>query len=95
MSIKKKGLLVLVDGFNGILALMVYNFILYLSKIAGIKGLIGQIEKTTGYFCINLFIDLGFNTKFITMGVILVFSVTFLLGVVIAKVIRKKRNIKF
>lgn len=95
MAIKKKGLLILIDGFNGILALMIYNFILYLSRIAGIKGLIGKIENTTGSFCINSFIDLGFDTKFITIGVILLFSVTFLLGVVIAKVIRKRRGIKF
>ena len=95
MAIKKKGLLILIDGFNGILALMIYNFILYLSKIAGIKGLIGRIENTTGSFCINSFIDFGFNTGFIAIGVFLLFSVTFLLGVMIAKLIRKRRGIKF
>ena len=90
-----KKLMILIDGFNGILTLMIYNFLLYLSRVVGIKGFIGRIENTMGYFCLNSFIDLGFSRNSIIIGIIFIFLIAFLLGVIIANIVRKVRKVRF
>jgi ABC-type antimicrobial peptide transport system permease subunit len=80
------------DGFVGILGLMIYNFILYLLKIAGAGGIIAKMEETMGYFTLNTFVDLGFSPGEMFFGLIITLIVSFLLGVFIAKIVRKNRK---
>ncbi len=82
----------LVDGFVGILALMIYNFLLYIIEIIGIKGLIGEMENTMGYFCLNSFIDFGFNPNTMTFGLIIVFIVSFFLGIITGHYVRRAKK---
>ncbi len=82
----------LIDGFVGILALMIYNFLLYILKIIGVKGIIGQIEKAMGYFGMNSFTDLGFTLEAMTIGIVLVFGISFLIGIVMGYYVRKKHK---
>ncbi|MEK6875115.1 MAG: hypothetical protein AABX30_00340 [Nanoarchaeota archaeon] len=82
------------DGSIGVLALMIYNFGLYLLKSSGAGGFILEMEKTTGYFCLNSFLEFNFSSKGMITGTILVFAFSFLLGVVIARKVRKYRGYK-
>jgi len=82
----------LLDGFVGILSLMVYNFLLYLLTEIGIEGVIGQLEDTMGYFGLNSFIDLNFSTGAMSIGILIVFLVAFVLGAWIGGMIRKRRR---
>ena len=88
---KNKVFKTLVDGFNGILALMIYNFLLYLSSIANIGGFIEKMNDATGYFYLNTFIDLGFTKTGLAIALILTFVIAFIFGVLMAKLIRKIR----
>ena len=82
----------IVDGFNGILGFVIYNFLLYLLKIAGIKGIIGRIVNETGYFYLNTFVDFGLPKISLVSIVIFSFGFAFLLGIGIAKLVRKFRK---
>ena len=82
----------IMDGFNGILALVIYDFLLYLSKIAGIKGIVGQMEEITGYFYLNIIIDFVSSKISRIVGVITVLLLAFLLGVGIANIVRKVKK---
>ena len=86
----------IVDGINGILALILYNFILFICKITEIKGIFNEIEEIMGYFGANLFIKLGFNRPAVMLGVISTFLFAFFLGTAIALLIRliKKERLK-
>lgn len=77
------------DGFNGILALVIYNFLLYLSKITNIGGFIAKTEQAAGNFGLNSFVDFEFTKTQMTTGVIIVFALTFLLGIFIGNLVRK------
>ena len=79
------------DGFIGILALMIYNFLLYLLKVLGAGGIISKMEDTMGYFTLNTFVDLGFTPSEMFVGLIIIFVISFLLGVIIAKILRKRK----
>ena len=82
----------LVDGFNGFLALMIYNFILYLSKILRAGGMLEKLEESSGYFYLNSAIDLGANKTMMILIVIAVFGLSFLLGIIIGNMIRRYRD---
>lgn len=84
----------LLDGFVGILALMIYNFCLYLLVMAlGIKGVAEKMNDAMGYFLLNSFIDFGFTTSQMTIGLFLVFIFSFFLGIFVGKIVRVKRRI--
>lgn len=91
MDKKRGNLLWVVDGCIGLLALMIYNFFLYILRITNVGGLFGQIEKTMGYFCLNSFMSFGFDVGEIALGIVLVFGISFILGVRIGSIVRKKR----
>lgn len=80
------------DGFTGVLALMIYNFVLYLIKLLDIDGLIGDIENTMGYFGLNTFIDLGFNIGGMIFGILIMFLFSYVLGIGISSWVRKKNK---
>lgn len=80
----------IVDGFVGILALMIYNFGLYLLKLASESGFIENLEETMGYFGLNIFLSLGFTPSAMLAGVLFVFAISFLLGMFIGNFVRKK-----
>lgn len=81
------------DGFVGILALMIYNFVLYILAIScRVGGIIEKMEGTMGYFMLNSFVDFGFNTFQMSIGLILVFVFSFFLGIFIGNFVRKRRN---
>ncbi len=84
----------IIDGINGILALVIYNFLLFLIRIAEIGGIPDQIEELMGYFGTNLFLKLGFNKPTIMLGVISIFLLAFVLGMSIALMIRIMRREK-
>lgn len=90
---KKKCLILLVDGFNGILALMIYNFSLYLLGI--LNNFLMRMREQTGYFYIKTFMVFGFKKSTIILSVILLFLFAALLGIIIAKLIRKARKVEF
>ena len=92
---KNRKLIMLLDGFDGILALMIYNILLYLSRVVGIKGFIGRIENTTGYFGFNLFKDIGFSRNYMIIGIIFLFVIAFLIGIGIANLVWKVRKVSF
>ncbi len=80
----------IVDGFNGILALVIYNFILYVSKFIGITNvIIKRMREDTGYFYLNTFVDFGLPKISLIIIVLFSFGFAFLLGVGIAKLIRR------
>ena len=88
---KKKGQeipLWLVDGTVGVLALLIYNFLLYLLKNIG--GIFSQLENSMGYFGLNSFLDFGFNAKEMFLGILIFFIVSFFLGTTIGSYLRKK-----
>ena len=80
------------DGFVGILALMIYNFALYLIKISEVGGFFSKMEDAVGYFGVNSFVDFGFSSGEIIFGVFLFFLISFLLGVVIGDKVRKRTS---
>ena len=82
----------LVDGFNGFLALMIYNFILYISKIFGAGGMLGKLEESSGYFYLNSTIQFGATKTMIILTIIIAFGFSFLLGMIIGKFVRKYRK---
>ncbi len=82
----------LVDGFVGILALMIYNFVLYVLTSAGAGGIILNLQDTMGYFGVKSFLDFGFNAGSISIGVLLMFVFSFCLGMAIGNFVRKKRK---
>ena len=81
-----------VDGFVGTLALVIYNFILYILTLFGIKGIIDQLEDTMGYFGLNTFLDLGFNPDTMVLGITMSFTFSFLLGIIIGNWVRMKKK---
>ena len=84
----------IVDGFVGVLALMIYNFLLYILTVMGVKGIINQMEDAMGYFGLNSFIDFNFGPATITIGLIFVFIISFFLGIIIGKFVRKRKKYK-
>ncbi|MEK6926725.1 MAG: hypothetical protein AABW50_05600 [Nanoarchaeota archaeon] len=80
----------IVDGFVGILALMIYNFLLYLLALIGVKGIIESMYETMGYFGLNSFIAFGLSPDSMALGILIVFAVSFLLGAEIGKRVRNK-----
>ncbi|MFH1585601.1 MAG: hypothetical protein ABIB79_02450 [archaeon] len=78
----------IVDGINGILALIIYNFLLFIFRVTEIGGIFGQIEDIMGYFGANLFIRLDFSKPAIMLGIISIFLFSFMLGTGIALLIR-------
>ena len=79
----------LVDGFNGILALMIYNFILYLTRLMRVGGLIGKLEDSSGYFYLNSAATFGLSKTLIILLLFAVFGLTFILGTIIGNIVRK------
>jgi len=82
----------IVNGSNGLLALIIYNFILYLTKITQVGGLITKLEESSGYFYLNSAIIFGANKSsmfFILLGV---FGLTFILGITIGGFIRRHQD---
>ena len=84
----------ILDGFTGILALVIYNFILYILTAFGIKGFIAQLQEAMGYFGLNSFLELGFKTNEMFIGIVIFFGISFLLGVGIGNKVRDKRRKK-
>jgi len=82
----------LLDGFVGILALVIYNFCIYMLEVIGIKGLVEKTQESMGYFCLSSFIDLGFTITQMTLGLLTVFILSFMLGVIIGHAVRKRRK---
>ena len=82
------------DGFVGILALTIYNFVLFILKVIGAGGVILLMEDSMGYFGLNSFVDLGFSTSQMTIGLILVFIISFLMGMGIGHCVRMKKKYK-
>jgi hypothetical protein len=87
-----KKLLWILDGFVGILALIIYNFLLYLLNSINTGEIISKMQDTMGYFGINSFSDFGFTTTQITIGLLWVFLLSFLLGILIGKLVRKRKH---
>ncbi len=83
-----------VDGFVGILALVIYNFILYFLTAMKVGGIIAQIDGAMGYFGLNTFTDLGMSSSSMTFGLIIVFIVAFVIGILIGNRVRKKDTSK-
>jgi len=81
-----------IDGFVGILALMIYNFLLYILTIIGIRGIIGKMQDTVGYFGLNTFLDFSFSPGAIALGLILIFALSFIIGIIIGKFVRKRKK---
>jgi len=75
------------DGTNGILGLVIYNFLLYLLTISNSQNFLKNMQDTTGSFYITTFSTLGIN---LTISTIFIFAFAFLLGVLVAKQVRKK-----
>ncbi|MFH1787733.1 MAG: hypothetical protein ABH811_03010 [archaeon] len=90
-----KKLIILTDGFNGILALLIYNFLLFLSTNVAVGNFVRKIEGVMGYFGLRSFLEMGFNKNEMITGVIIVFLITFLFGVFISKIVRKIKKVEF
>ncbi|MBI2044804.1 hypothetical protein HYT23_01985 [Candidatus Pacearchaeota archaeon] len=80
----------MIDGFIGVLALVIYNFSLYLLTAVGVGGIIAAMENAMGYFGLNTFLDLGFSASSMTIGLVIVFLFCFCLGVFIGNLVRQK-----
>lgn len=97
VSIKKQKELTLpfwlVNGANGLLALMIYNFILYLSKISHVGGILEKLEESSGYFYLNSIISFGVGRTAMILTVIISFGLSFLLGIIIGNMVKKYRKI--
>ena len=83
-----------VDGFVGILALVIYNFLLYFLTALKVGGIIASIEDSMGYFGLNTFTDLGMSSSSMTLGLIVVFILAFVIGIIIGGRVRKKLLLK-
>ena len=83
-----------IDGFVGILALVIYNFLLYFLTALKVGGIIAKIEGAMGYFGLNTFIDLGMSSSSMTLGLIVVFILAFVIGILIGDRVRKKDTSK-
>jgi len=83
-----------IDGFVGILALVIYNFLLYFLTALKVGGIIAKIEEAMGYFGLNTFTDLGMSSSSMTLGLIAVFIIAFVIGIVIGDRVRKKATSK-
>jgi hypothetical protein len=81
-----------VDGFVGFLALMIYSFLLYLLDAAGTGGVIAKMQDAVGYFGLNTFLDFNFTPGAMTLGILIVFAFSFVLGILIGQVVRSKRR---
>ncbi|MEK6906080.1 MAG: hypothetical protein AABW81_00485 [Nanoarchaeota archaeon] len=90
---ENKYLIWLVDGFNGILALMIYNFSLYILEV--FDTFLIKMKENTGYFYIKTFALFGLNKSKVILCVIILFFLAALLGVVIGRIIRKMRKVDF
>ena len=82
----------IVDGFVGILALMIYNFLLYFLTLLGVGGIIAKIEDVMGYFGLNTFLDFGLDPSEMFLGLLIIFVISFLLGVIIANIVRERKG---
>ncbi len=82
----------LVDGFNGFLALMIYNFILYLSKIMRAGGILEKLEESSGYFYLNSAVTFGASKTLMILILIAVIGLTFILGIIIGNFVRRYRK---
>lgn len=83
----------ILDGVVGLLALVIYNFVLYLlNSCFSIGGIVANLHNTMGYFGLNSFIDLNFAPGTITVGILIMFAFSFVLGVLIGKAVRNKRK---
>ena len=81
-----------IDGFIGILALVIYNFLLYFLTALKAGGIIASMEGAMGYFGLNTFLDLGMSQSSMTIGLIAVFILAFIIGMVIGNRVRKRAN---
>ena len=81
-----------VDGCLGVLALMIYNFVLYVLTQSGVDGIISQMQDATGYFYLNSFIDFNFSYFNAIIGLFVVLALTFLLGMFVGRTVRKWRR---
>jgi len=84
----------ILDGFVGILGLMIYNFILYLTTALGAGGILNDLQNTMGYFGLLFFIDLGFSPSEMSLGLIFIFMIAFFLGASIGNFLRKTKRHK-
>jgi len=84
----------MLDGLVGILALVMYNILLYLIHLLGVRGIVEEMQQTMGYFGMNTFLDLGFAPIQITLGLIIVFGISFFLGTGIGHIVRKRNQIR-
>lgn len=91
---KKEIPLWFVDGVLGILALVIYNFSLYLIRISGTQGFLREIEKNAGSFGINSFATFNFSETSTIIGVLGIFGFSFFLGICIGNKVRKYRKRK-
>jgi len=82
------------DGFVGVLALLIYNFALYILNLIGTGEIVSQLESTTGYFMLNSFVDFGYTASQMALGIILVFIFCYILGIIIGNLVRKRRGKK-
>ena len=80
------------DGFVGVLALVIYNFLLYLLDASEVWQALRQMEDAMGYFGLNTFIDLQFSAAGMTLGLIVMFLIAFLIGMFVANRVRAKKK---
>ena len=81
-----------IDGFTGILALVICNFALYLLNFAMDSGFIEQLDNSMGYFGLNAFLEMGFSPSAMLIGVFLIFAISFILGMFIGTRVRVKKK---
>jgi len=82
----------IVDGFIGVLALVIYNFVLYVLVQLGTRGIIKKIEDAMGYFLLKTFIDLEFSPITMVFGLTITFVIAFGMGAGISKIVRNKKK---
>lgn len=82
------------DGLVGVIALLIYNVLLYFFTSIGIRGIIEEMKQTTGSFLIESFHDFGFGPSQTALGIIIVFVIAFVLGIGIGNLVRKRRGMK-
>lgn len=81
----------ILDGMTGVLALVIYDFLLYILTSIGIRGFVSELQDVMGYFGLNTFVDLGFNAGEMFLGILIFFIIAFLLGVGIGNKVRKRK----
>jgi hypothetical protein len=82
----------LVDGFIGVLALVIFNFLLYILNVLGVGGIVSQLESTMGYFTLNSLLELNLSPASMLLGLIIIFAISFILGMLIAGFVRKRKR---